>query len=99
MTKAEAKASMLGTLPCLLKGTVQQLSSVVTSNELTAHSRGIQAGWLILKSFPEHVDVLAFMNAIESLYGAKSFELACIESMLCAPVRGSLTGGCLLGIS
>lgn len=29
----------------------------------------VQAGWLILKSFPEHVDVLAFMNAIESLYG------------------------------
>lgn len=29
----------------------------------------VQAGWLILKSFPEHVDVLAFMNAIENIYG------------------------------
>ena len=27
----------------------------------------VQAGWLILKSFPEHVDVLAFMNAVEVL--------------------------------
>ena len=43
-----------------------------------------------MKSFPEHVDVLAFMNAIESLYGAKLFELACIDYILCAPVRGSL---------
>ncbi len=51
-----------------------------------------------MKSFPEHVDVLAFMNAIESLYGAKLLQLACIEYMLCAPVLGSLTDGCLLGI-
>ncbi|KAL3154734.1 hypothetical protein ABBQ38_011282 [Trebouxia sp. C0009 RCD-2024] len=29
----------------------------------------VQAGWLILQSFPEHVDVLAFMNAIDDLYG------------------------------
>lgn len=27
----------------------------------------VQAGWLILKSFPEHVDVLAFMNAVDVL--------------------------------
>lgn len=31
-----------------------------------------QAGWLILESFPEHVDVLAFMNAIDNLYGESS---------------------------
>ena len=29
----------------------------------------LQAGWLILESFPEHVDVLAFMNAIADLFG------------------------------
>jgi len=29
-TKAEAKASMLGTLLCLLKGTVQQLYSQIS---------------------------------------------------------------------
>lgn len=29
----------------------------------------LQAGWLILESFPEHVDVLAFMNAIDNLFG------------------------------
>ena len=50
-------------------------SPVRHRNHLPADSCGIQAGWLILKSFPEHVDVLAFMNAIESLYGAKSLSL------------------------
>ena len=32
-------------------------------------SDDVQAGWVILQSFPEHVDVLAFMNAVETLYG------------------------------
>lgn len=35
----------------------------------------LQAGWLILESFPEHVDVLAFMNAIDNLYGESSIGL------------------------
>lgn len=40
---------------------------------INAHSKKydavmcVQAGWLILKSFPEHVDVLAFMNAVDVL--------------------------------
>ena len=28
----------------------------------------LQSAWLILKSFPEHVDALAFMNAVQECY-------------------------------
>lgn len=44
----------------------------------------LQAGWLILKSFPEHVDVLALMNAIADVYGALPFSVTQDASPLCA---------------
>ena len=50
-------------------GQYMQVLTIIWPISLNTVVCGTQAGWLILKSFPEHVDVLAFMNAIENIYG------------------------------
>eukprot|EP00891_Asterochloris_glomerata_P006927 jgi/Astpho2/6927/Aster-01794 len=39
----------------------------------------LQSAWLILKSFPEHVDALAFMNAVQECYAEE------VRAPACAP--------------
>ena len=39
-----------------------------TEQPLSTAVPPLQSAWLILKSFPEHVDALAFMNAVQECY-------------------------------